>query len=129
MIILSDIKKDTINEDITKEGNFDNKGKFLPGNTIGKLPRKKAYNVEELKQVIENVEKAENKNLLEHYLRMALKDKRVLMHLMDKFVPNVSITELKNSSGVPFNVIIQQFLGDKKEEKVITIEESRENVP
>ncbi len=97
----------------------DKKGKFLPGHNIGKIPKKRAYNVDELKKAIEEVEKGEKTTLLKHFIGKAYTSEQVLIALIKKLVPDISITELSNS-GSPINVFVMQFLEkiEKKEKEI-----------
>ena len=106
----------TINED--KALNFDKRGKFLPGNKIGKIQKKKAYNVGELRKAIEDVERGKKHTLLKHFIRKAYTSEQVLIALIRKLVPDISITEI-NNSGSPFNLFVTQFIEEKRKEKEI----------
>jgi len=109
---------DTIND--KKAINFNDKGKFLPGNKIGNLPKKKAYNVNELKKAIEEVEKGKKSTLLKHFIKKAYTSNQVLIALIKKLVPDISISELKSSE--PFNLFVMQFLKEKEIKEYDTLD-------
>lgn len=109
--------------------NRDRSGKFLEGNNV---TRKKAYDVEELRYAIQNVETRRGKDLLEHFIDRAYKSDTVLIELLRKFVPNISVTDLKNTAN-PFNVFLTQFINreslpkeDLKTIDTVTVEDKNE---
>lgn len=93
----------------------DNSGRFLPGNTIGKLPKAKLWSIKELEEAIIEVElegdpyTGEKRDLLKHFVKRAFKDDRVLAELIGKKIPKISRTEL-DSVGSPYNLFVTQFL-------------------
>lgn len=95
----------------------DKNGKFLPGNTIGKLPKAKLWSIKELEEAIIEVEiegdpkTGEKRDLLKHFVRRAFIDDRVLSELIGKNIPKISKTEI-GGTGLPFNLFVTQFSGD-----------------
>jgi len=104
---------DTLND--KRAMNFDDRGKFKKGNEIGKLPREKIYSTEELAQAIREVEEEDKIDILKYYVRQTLKDNRVLIDLIGKKIPKITINEIKGT-GLPFNLFVTQFIEEKKEE-------------
>ncbi len=101
----------------------DNKGKFLPGNQCGKLPREKIYSTKELVQAIREVEEEGDKfgnkiDILKHYVRQSLIDNRVMIDLIGKKIPKITINEITNT-GLPFNLFVTQFIEEKAKEREI----------
>lgn len=94
----------------------DSKGKFLPGHSFGKLPREKIYSTEELAQAIREVEEEDKIDILKYYVRQTLKDNRVLIDLIGKKIPKITINEIKGT-GLPFNLFVTQFIEEKKEKE------------
>ena len=94
---------------MNKPENFDERGKFLPGNQIGKIKKKKAYDIEELKKAIQEAEKGKDHTLLVHFFNKAYESNQVLIALIKKLIPDISVTELKGD-GSAWNVFITQFL-------------------
>ena len=99
----------------------DNKGKFIPGNQCGKLPREKIYSTKELVQAIREVEEEGDKfgnkiDILKHYVRQSLIDNRVMIDLIGKKIPKITINEITNT-GLPFNLFVTQFIEEKKEKE------------
>ena len=92
----------------------DNKGKFLPGNQCGKLPREKIYSTEELVQAIKEVEEEDKVDVLKHYVRQSLIDNRVMIDLIGKKIPKITINEIKGT-GLPFNLFVTQFIEKEKD--------------
>ena len=96
-----------------KASNFDERGKFVKGNTIGKLPREKIYSTKELVQAIREVEEEGDKfgnkiDILKHYVRQSLIDNRVMIDLIGKKIPKITINEITNT-GLPFNLFVTTF--------------------
>lgn len=125
-------KEDKGIEDITdKEGDIptignnsdrDDKGRFLPGNQYGKIPQSKIYSTEELAQAIREVEEEGKIDILKHYVRESLKDNRVMIDLIGKKIPKITINEIKGT-GLPFNLFVTQFIEEKKEKEEKEINE------
>lgn len=66
-------------------------GKFTKGNKL--QVNQKPITRELLERAIERVEKRHDCRLIEHIIERAYKDDKVLMKLVDKFVPNLTIAE------------------------------------
>lgn len=98
----------------------DEKGRLLPGAQLAKM-RRRTYDLDELKIAIRTVEKRRKKKLLEHFIDRAFKNDTVLIALLKKFVPDITIKDIRNT-GNPFNVFITKFLTGNvdipKEEKI-----------
>jgi len=112
------IKDDTLDDN--KALNFDERGKFIKGNTIGKLPREKIYSTKELVQAIREVEEEGDKfgnkiDILKHYVRQSLIDNRVMIDLIGKKIPKITINEITNT-GLPFNLFVTQFVEEKEKD-------------
>ena len=120
----------------------DEKGRLLPGAQLAKM-RRRTYDLDELKIAIRTVEKRRKKKLLEHFIDRAFKNDTVLIALLKKFVPDITIKDIRNT-GNPFNVFITKFLTGNvdipKEEKIaeniteviideITGEEKKKTMP
>ena len=86
----------------------DEKGRLLPGAQLAKM-RRRTYDLDELKIAIRTVEKRRKKKLLEHFIDRAFKNDTVLIALLKKFVPDITIKDIRNT-GNPFNVFITKFL-------------------
>ena len=76
--------------EIVKTGR-DTKGMFVKGNKL--QVSKKPITKELLERAIEKVEKLHDTRLIEHVIERAFKDDKVLMKVIDKFVPNLTIAE------------------------------------
>ena len=101
--------------------NFDKRGKFVKGNKMGKLPREKVYSTSELVQAIREVEeegdeKGNKIDVLKHYVRQSLKDNRVMIDLIGKKIPKITINQLENKSGIPFNLFVMKFLEEEEKD-------------
>ena len=96
----------------------DAKGRFLPGHEIGRLPKSKVYSTDELVQAIKEVEEEDKVDVLKHYVRQSLIDNRVMIDLIGKKIPKITINEIKGT-GLPFNLFVTQFIEEKKKEKEI----------
>lgn len=86
----------------------DEKGRLLPGAKLAKMKRR-TYDLDELKTAIRTVEKRRKRRLLEHFIERAFKNDTVLIALLKKFVPDITIKDIRNT-GNPFNVFITKFL-------------------
>ena len=76
--------------EIVKAGR-NTKGMFVKGNKL--QVSKKPITKELLERAIEKVEKLHDTRLIEHVIERAFKDDTVLMKVIDKFVPNLTIAE------------------------------------
>ena len=92
----------------------DDKGRFLPGNEVGKIPREKLWDITELEQAIREVEAEGDEktgaklDLLKHFVKRAFVSDRILAEIISKKIPKISISELKGS-GNAWNVFITEF--------------------
>ena len=86
----------------------DEKGRLRPGAKLAKMKRR-TYDLDELKTAIRTVEKRRKRRLLEHFIERAFKNDTVLIALLKKFVPDITIKDIRNT-GNPFNVFITKFL-------------------
>jgi hypothetical protein len=102
----------------------DARGRLLPGAQLSKM-KKRTYNLEELRQAINTVEKRKRKKLLEHFISRAYKSDKVLIALLKKFVPDITVRDIRNT-GNPFNVFITKFLTTEAKEEVIPTKYSEE---
>ena len=95
----------------------DSRGRFLRIQTVEKDIE--GFTKAELFDAIKIVEKRRRTPFLEKFVEMAYKYPQVMIAIARKFVPDISISELKNASTMPFNVFITQYLTKKtpKEEK------------
>ncbi|TET08501.1 MAG: hypothetical protein E3J83_03380 [Candidatus Atribacteria bacterium] len=75
---------------VVKEGR-DIAGQFIKGNKL--QVSRKPITRELLERAIEKVEKRHDTRLIEYIIERAFKDDKVLMKLVDKFVPNLTIAE------------------------------------
>ena len=70
--------------------------KFQKGNQLGnRKGRPRAPEIEKLRQAIAEVEQEKGKSLLKHFVEQAFKDKRVLIALAKKIVPDLSAMDGK----------------------------------
>jgi hypothetical protein len=77
-------------KDLIKEGR-DLAGKFTRGNKL--QVSRKPITKELLEHAIEKVEKKHDTRLIEHIIERAFESDKVLMKLVDKFVPNITVAE------------------------------------
>lgn len=108
-----------LNDKATKSDrneNFDEKGKFIKGNVIGRMP-KKGFTLTHLNKLVKEFEESkENKKgtLLKHYVRRLYKNDRLLARYMDKNVPTKTINELTGPGGEPIkNIILHKIIYGK----------------
>ena len=89
--------------EVVKEGR-DIAGKFTKGNQL--QVSKRPITKELLERAIEKVEKQHDTRLIEHVIERAFKDDKVLMKVIDKFVPNLTIAERDIK---PIQIAIKNF--------------------
>lgn len=92
-------------------------GTFKMGN---KLQKHKPIGVEEFLASVDFVEQEMSVPLLVQALRMAYVDAKLMGKVLDKFVSNAGDSELKTKEAI--QIIIQNFLGEKTDEKVIEVD-------
>ena len=92
-----------IQVELVKRGR-DPLGKFVKGNQL--QVSKKPITKELLERAIEKVEKQHDTRLIEHVIERAFKDDKVLMKVIDKFVPNLTIAERDIK---PIQIAIKNF--------------------
>jgi len=98
----------------------DKLGRLLPGSQLAKM-RKRTYDLAELKQAINTVESRKRKKLLEHFIDRAFKSDQVLIALLKKFVPDITVKDIRNT-GNPFNVFITKFLTPEAKDSLVNLE-------
>jgi len=106
----------------SKKPQRDKYGRFLPGNSVSKGNKSVKLDKKALIEAMQIVEKEKKIPFLVQTFKMAYKYPQVMNKVLDKFFADLSISELKNSSGMPFNLFITQYLQQEKqakEEKVI----------
>jgi len=108
------IKKHDQNFIKTTKGN-----RFAPGNQVAKGNKHVKIDKETLIEAMKTVEKDKKKAFFVRAFEMAYNNPAVMNKLLDKFVADIPVSELKNTTGNQFNVIIQQFSPDKEKEKDI----------
>ena len=109
-------KKSIVSE---KDKNFNERGKFIEGNVIGRMP-KKGFNLHDLNKLVLEFEKSpENKkgSLLKHYIKRLFKNDKLLAKYMDKNIATRSINELTGADGGPLNITLKELIYGKKPEK------------
>lgn len=79
---------------------FDNKGHFATGNTIGRM-KKKGYTLLDLTKVAMQYDKTHDITILKHYIKQLLTDNRLLENFINKYVPTKTISELTGKDGSP----------------------------
>ena len=89
--------------EIVEEGR-DIAGKFTKGNKL--QVSRRPITKELLERAIEKVEKQHDTRLIEHVIERAFKDDKVLMKVIDKFVPNLTIAERDIK---PIQIAIKNF--------------------
>lgn len=92
-------------------------GEFLPGNKLQK--RRKPISIEALEEALANEESKQGITLVRHAIRMAYEDNTILKHIIDKFIPNISVSP---NDIKPIQVIIERYYQAKQEETPKTID-------
>ena len=100
-----------MNEDKPIEAGRSVEGKFLPGNQLQK--RKKPISLEELETALTDEASKQGKTLVRHAIQQAYLDNTILKHIIDKFIPNISVA---TSDIKPIQVIIERYYQAKQEE-------------
>jgi len=95
----------------------DSKGRFLPGSKAAIGNKSVKLDKKALIEAMQIVEKEKKIPFLVQTFKMAYKYPQVMNKVLDKFFADLSISELKNSSGMPFNLFITQYLQQEKKEK------------
>ena len=93
-------------------------GKFTKGNQLQK--RRKPISVEALEEALANEETKQGITLVRHAIRMAYEDNTILKHIIDKFIPNMSVAP---NDIKPIQVIIERYYQAEqgKNDKIIDI--------
>ena len=105
-----------------KEENKDEKGRFLPGNQAARGNKSVKLDKDALIEAMKTVENLKKKPFLEKVFEMAYEYPQVMNKILDKFFADLSIAELRGSSGA-WNVFITQFIEEKREKKAIEVKE------
>jgi len=125
-------KKDREKKEI-KEGNLitgeeqalrDEFGRWLPGkspNPKGRPPDKIKINKDAIIETLVEAEEAHKKTFLRHLWERAYRSDTMAKAMLDKFIANKGIDIADLHGGGQFNVIIQTFSGEDKQEKTINI--------
>ncbi len=92
-------------------------GTFQMGN---KLQKHKPIGVEEFLASVDFVEQEIGVPLLVQALRMAYVDAKLMGKVLDKFVSNAGDKDLSKTEAI--QIIIQNFLGEKTDEKIIEVD-------
>ena len=93
-------------------------GKFTKGNKLQK--RKKPISLEELETALTDEASKRGITLVRHAIQQAYKDNTILKHIIDKFIPNISVA---TSDIKPIQIIIERYY-QSKEDKQGTITNS-----
>ncbi len=125
-------KKDREKKEI-KEGNLitgeeqalrDEFGRWLPGkspNPKGRPPDKIKINKDAIIETLVEAEEAHKKTFLRHLWDRAYKNDTVALEMLRTFVAKQGIDIADLHGGGQFNVIIQTFSGEDKQERTINI--------
>jgi hypothetical protein len=76
------------------------KGRFVPGvcpNPEGRPKGATSVSMDTLRKAIQNVEKRKHKDIYEHFVEQAFKDKYVLVALMKKLIPDLKAISVEGS--------------------------------
>ncbi len=103
----------------------DKHGRLLPGsqlNPLGPTVKKKVQiSLDTLIDSLKEVEKAKQKPFLKHLWERAYRSDTMAKAMLDKFIANKGIDIADLHGGGQFNVIIQTFSGEDKQERTINI--------
>ena len=95
------------------------KGQFIKGNVLGRMP-KKGFNLHDLNKLVLEFEKSpenEKGSLLKHYIKQLFKNDRLLAKYMDKNIATKTIHELMGEDGEPININLIEKIYPKEPEK------------
>ena len=90
--------------EIGKNKNYDERGRFVKGNEIGRM-KKRGYTLLDLTKVAIQYDKTHDVSILKHYVEQLLKDNRLLENYINKYVPTKNVSEITNK-GEPIKFII-----------------------
>jgi hypothetical protein len=97
-----------------KNKNFGEHGRFVPGNTIGRM-KKKGFTLADLNKLVYEYEKTHDLTLLKHYIERLYKNDKLLENYIEKNVPTKTINELTGAGGSPLTFIIEKTYENKEE--------------
>ena len=97
-----------MNKDKTIEEGRAKDGKFKPGHKLQK--RKKPISLEELETALNDESLKRGKSLVRHAIQQAYEDNTILKHIIDKFIPNISVA---TSDIKPIQIIIERYYQSK----------------
>ena len=97
-----------MNKDKTIEDGRAKDGKFKPGHKLQK--RKKPISLEELETALNDESLKRGKSLVRHAIQQAYEDNTILKHIIDKFIPNISVAA---SDIKPIQIIIERYYQSK----------------
>jgi len=86
--------------EIGKNKNYDERGRFVKGNKIGRM-KKRGYTLLDLTKVAMQYDKTHDVTILKHYIEELMKDNRLLENFINKYVPTKTISELAGAGGGP----------------------------
>lgn len=101
-----------------RERNFNERGKFIKGNVIGRMP-KNGFTLNDLNKLVLEFEKSpENKRgaLLKHYIKRLFKNDHLLAKYLDKNIP--SKNELTGADGGPISITLNEITYKEPEKPV-----------
>ena len=109
-------KEKSVKEFTDKKVGRNKDGTFKIGNH---LQRQKPLMVGDFLDAIQHVGNEKGVPLLVQAIRMAYVDPKLMAKILDKFVANASTEDLDKKEAI--QIIIQNYLGEKTDEKIIDI--------
>jgi len=88
-------------------------GTFQKGHSLTSHKRRKTAKTD-LLRAIREIEKQKNKKLFQHFVERAYTDNKVLIALIKKLVPDISLSEITGADNGPVRIILERiFYGDR----------------
>ena len=102
-------------DNVEKRGNnFQENGKFAPGNTVAKKKRNRTQ-TDKLLAALKKAGKKQNKDFWDVVATKAFIDKEIMKAIINKLVPNLN--ELTGAGGSPLNITLKEIIYQDDEKK------------
>lgn len=91
---------------------------FKKGQINNPHGRPKAPEVEELRIALKAAKEKNNKSLIDHFVERAYSNDKVLVAVMKKLIPDITLSELTGPDGKPLIPPVVKYLGIAPKEGV-----------
>jgi len=98
-----------------RDKNFQENGKFAPGNTVSKNKKRDRTQTDKLLTALKKAGKRRNQNFWEVVAEKAFVNKEIMKAIIGKLVPNLQ--EISGKDGSPLSVTLKKVIYQDNENK------------